>query len=137
VTVVIAAVLVMALLSVLFVASTNPRSATPYYVGLFAALLATFAIRPGMLLSLPLPLAQMAAAILVAIPVFFSGVVFSISLARSSDTARALGSNLLGAVLGGFLEYASLAWGVRSLSLVAIGLYLLSALALVKLRKTS
>jgi hypothetical protein len=130
VTTVIAAVLVMALLSVLLVARVRPASRTPFYLGLVVALAAAYLVRPASLLHLPLPAAQLLGAALVAAPVFFSGVVFAISLARTDDVARALGSNLVGAVLGGFLEYASLAWGVRSLSLIAIGLYLLSAAAL-------
>ncbi|MGA9531663.1 MAG: hypothetical protein WBR18_03005 [Anaerolineales bacterium] len=32
----------------------------------------------------------------------------------------------MGSVLGGALEYASLAWGIRSLYLIALALYLLS-----------
>ena len=46
-----------------------------------------------------------------------------------TDSARFLGSNLLGAVLGGFLEYASLVWGVRALALLALALYALAWLA--------
>ncbi len=130
VTTVFAAVLVMALLSVLFVARVDPRSLVPFYAGLILALGVAWLIRPADLLGLSLPVAQTLGALLVATPVFFSGVVFSISLKSAPDTARALGSNLLGAVLGGFLEYSSLSWGIRSLSLLAIVLYLLSAVAL-------
>ncbi|MCD4749306.1 MAG: hypothetical protein K8R59_08025 [Thermoanaerobaculales bacterium] len=135
VTSVIAAVLLMALLSVLYVAKVSPKTVMPYYAFLFAALALTWAVRPGDLLSLPLLAAQCSGALLVAVPVFFSGIIFTISLARARNVPRALGSNLLGAVLGGFLEYASMIWGMRSLSLLAIGLYLLSALALGRSRR--
>ena len=51
-------------------------------------------------------------------------MVFSLLLARSADAAAALGSNLLGAVLGGALEYLSMLVGLRALALLALALYL-------------
>jgi len=66
----------------------------------------------------------------ISLPFFFAAIIFARSLRRSTDTAQALGWNILGAVLGGFCEYASLAWGIDNLTLLAIGLYTASALAL-------
>jgi hypothetical protein len=40
----------------------------------------------------------------VALPVFFSGMIFSSSFKRQSRAAEALGANLFGAVVGGILE---------------------------------
>jgi hypothetical protein len=127
---VIGAVLTMALLAAVFVRRARPASLLPYYAGLFLALGAAWAVRPSALLGLPLALAQLSGALLVAAPVFFSGVVFALSLGRAGDASYALGSNLLGSVLGGFLEYASLGSGIRALTLLAGALYALSALAL-------
>ncbi len=135
VTAVIAAVLIMAILSTFFTARVKPRSRTPYAVGLFVMLLAGFVIRPATLLTFPLPVAQVMGALLVAAPVFFSGVLFATALKEATDTAKALGSNLLGSVLGGFLEYASLAWGVRALTLLGVALYGLALLALAERRE--
>ncbi len=126
----ITGVLIMAILSVLFVMKTLPTSRTPYYAGLFLSLLLAYLVRPDLLLTMPLPAAQLAGVFLVALPVFFSGVVFTISIQEATDVPGALGSNLLGAVFGGFLEYANLSWGIRSLSLLAILLYAVSALAM-------
>lgn len=134
VTATFAGVLVMALLSALAVASRRPERLGPAYAGLVAALATGILVRPGTLLELPLPAAQAAGTLLVALPVFFSGIVFSTSFSRAKEPARALGWNLLGAVAGGLLEYASLAWGVRALGAVAIALYGLSALALRRAR---
>ena len=64
-----------------------------------------------------------------ALPVAFAGVVVSTLLARSANMAAALGANLLGAVVGGCLEYLSMYAGLRALALLALALYL-GALAL-------
>jgi len=130
VTAVIAAVLVMALISTLIVARTSCRRRWGY-LGLFLALALLYLVPPGRLLALPLAAARVLGAALVAAPVLFSGLVFASSLRRAADSARALGWNLAGAVLGGFMEYASLAFGISSLALFAAALYGLSALALV------
>lgn len=61
-----------------------------------------------------------------AIPLFFAGIVFPILLAKSKNPAASLGCNLLGAVLGGCMEYLSMVIGLRNLVLLALVLYLLS-----------
>lgn len=48
----------------------------------------------------------------------------------------AFGANILGAILGGFLEAVSFISGMRFLLLLAAGLYLLSAATLPHLRRT-
>jgi hypothetical protein len=47
----------------------------------------------------------------------------------------AFASNVLGAVIGGLLEYSSLILGFRNLLLIALGLYILSYLALLRTKK--
>jgi hypothetical protein len=63
------------------------------------------------------------AVILLTCPLFFSGMVFSVILARTEDAAAALGMNLLGAMLGGVLEYNSMYFGFQSLYWLALLLY--------------
>jgi len=60
------------------------------------------------------------------LPLFFAGIVFASSFSVCTDTNVAFGSNLIGAVVGGATEAASLAWGIRSLTLLALGFYALS-----------
>ena len=48
------------------------------------------------------------------------------SLKRRSFVELALGSSWLGSLFGGFLEYTAMAMGLKSLYLVAFGLYALS-----------
>jgi len=65
-----------------------------------------------------------------ALPVFFSGIVFSTSLQRFGHPAEALGVNLFGAVLGGLLENAVMIGGTPILKGLALAMYAASAVAL-------
>jgi SAM-dependent methyltransferase len=69
-----------------------------------------------------------------ALPVFFSGLVFSSSFQRFASSSEMLGINLLGAVLGGILENAVMIGGNPILKALAIGMYALSAAALLRIR---
>ena len=60
-------------------------------------------------------------------PVFFAGLIFIRSFAVCADKARALGSNLIGALVGGLLESLSFVTGIRAL-VVLVGLFYLFAL---------
>ncbi len=59
------------------------------------------------------------------LPHFFSGIVFAHLFAGYKNKALALGSNLLGSAIGGFLEILSFLWGMQSLVYVTILLYAL------------
>ena len=65
---------------------------------------------------------------LLTLPLFFSGFAFSAELKKSTSVAVALSSNLLGAMLGGFLEYNSMYFGFRSLYVAAIAMYVMAFL---------
>lgn len=65
-------------------------------------------------------------------PLFFSGIVFSTLLSVERRISSAMSMNLMGALVGGVLEYNSMYFGFHFLYLLAIGLYaaaLLSTLA--------
>ncbi|MDO8689036.1 MAG: hypothetical protein Q7R39_03340 [Dehalococcoidia bacterium] len=68
------------------------------------------------------------------LPLFFSGFAFSAELRRSSSVAATLSANLLGAMLGGFLEYNSMYFGFRSLYVFALVLYGIAFLATIRLK---
>jgi hypothetical protein len=65
-------------------------------------------------------------AVILALPIFFSGIVFSTLLRSRGEIAAIMAINLFGAMCGGLLEYNSMYFGFRSLYLMAIGLYLLA-----------
>jgi hypothetical protein len=61
-------------------------------------------------------------------PIFWANVAFAKRFAESDSSRAAFGVNLLGAILGGCLEYAALLTGYRNLLVVVAGLYLLAFL---------
>jgi hypothetical protein len=61
------------------------------------------------------------------LPILVAGLIFSAGLRSAQSGSSALASNLMGAVLGGTSEYLSLAWRLRSLSLIAILMYFAAA----------
>lgn len=64
--------------------------------------------------------------LILTLPLFFSGLIFSAEMQSAQSVAAALGSNLIGAVLGGCLEYNSMYFGYRSLYVLAMAIYGLS-----------
>ena len=60
----------------------------------------------------PMVIRILAAALGAALPVFFSGMVFSSALKQSASPTAALALNLLGAVIGGVLENAVMIGGI-------------------------
>ena len=61
-------------------------------------------------------------------PVFFANLVFTHSFRDTASADMAFASNLLGAMVGGALEYVALLTGFRSLLLLVAGLYVLAFL---------
>ena len=59
-------------------------------------------------------------------PIFVANVVFAQRFRNTASSTEAFGVNLIGAMVGGLLEYSTLVLGHRSLSLVVGGLYLLA-----------
>ncbi|MBS2001205.1 MAG: hypothetical protein JST44_06825 [Cyanobacteria bacterium SZAS LIN-5] len=64
-----------------------------------------------------------AAALVIGLPFTFAGLVFSKTYARALEPGKALGINILGALLGGCLEYFSVIIGTRDLVIIAFVLY--------------
>jgi hypothetical protein len=124
--VVFGGVLLMALLVNLAVARLPPRSPWPGFALLLAALAVLYLVDVSALNRLPLLARALAGGVLIGLPVGFAGMVVSQLLARSPSIGGALGANLLGAVLGGCIEYFSIYAGLRALTLVAAGFYLLA-----------
>ena len=64
------------------------------------------------------------ALIILTIPLFFSGMIFSRELQKKRDIPTAMASNLFGAMAGGFLEYNAMYTGYHSLAGYALVIYL-------------
>lgn len=97
---------------------------------LLAVLLVVATVIPvSWLAQLPTVLQWLAGALYVALPIGVAGLIFPALFARAGDTQAAFGSNLLGAIVGGVLEYFTMVVGINSLTLTAAILYLLAFLA--------
>ncbi|HKJ03642.1 MAG TPA: hypothetical protein VJ997_14340, partial [Longimicrobiales bacterium] len=121
---VFAGILATALGANLWVTHARPRHVAPWFVPLFVALLALWLVPVGALNEFGVGMRGVLGGLLIGIPVGFAGIIVSMFLERSEDSSAALGSNLLGAVLGGCLEYLSMMTGLRALVLLAAVLYL-------------
>jgi hypothetical protein len=130
--VVIAAILVMAFLANLLlvrVGSVPPALAYGLLL-LSLALSLAFAYGAGPAASGASALGGRAArTVVITLPLFFAGLAFSTELKRSRSVGVALSSNLLGAMLGGCLEYNALYFGYRSLYVLALVIYGLALVA--------
>ncbi|MGH3198654.1 MAG: spermidine synthase [Streptosporangiaceae bacterium] len=93
------------------------------YAGLLATLIVAWAVPPGSLLSLS-PLPRFVVAVVIAFaPIFLANMVFAHRFRDTGDSTTAFGANLLGAMIGGILEYASLIVGYRWLLVFVALLY--------------
>jgi SAM-dependent methyltransferase len=93
------------------------------YAALFIALTIAFLIPPESLILDPAWLRYLLAAALAFAPVFFANLVFTYSFRDTRTADMAFASNLLGAMLGGALEYLALLTGYRLLLVVVAVLY--------------
>ena len=93
------------------------------YVALLVALAVSYVIPQGSLLGLPVVLRFVAATALAFTPVFVANLVFAQRFKDVGSSTTAFGANLLGAIVGGVLEYLSLITGFRFLLVVVAVLY--------------
>ncbi|MBV9282531.1 MAG: hypothetical protein JOZ41_20835 [Chloroflexi bacterium] len=124
--IVISAVLLVILLANLAVSRWRDVPLPWVYVALFAALVINYFLPLRGLLEYSFWVQVLASGVRVAAPLFFSGIVFARWFERTDSPSSALGSNLMGAVVGGLAEYSSLALGLRELYLLALAFYGLS-----------
>ncbi|HVD71656.1 MAG TPA: spermidine synthase, partial [Actinomycetota bacterium] len=98
------------------------------YAPLFVSLAIAWAVPIHALLDLA-PAARLATAVVLGFtPVFLGNLIFANRFKDVGSSTIAFGTNLLGAIVGGVLEYGALVVGYRSL---VIGVAALYALALV------
>jgi SAM-dependent methyltransferase len=96
---------------------------TVLYAAVFATLAVSWAIQPDDLLSLGFVPRLATAVALAFAPIFCANLLFAERFRETASSTVAFGANLLGAMVGGILEYSSLIFGYRALLLVVAGLY--------------
>jgi hypothetical protein len=94
---------------------------------LFLSLIVGYGFPFESLLPFDLPARILASALIVGIPVGLASLVFSTSLREEKNLSQVFGSNLLGVVFGGALEYASNIGGLNKLYILALIIYMLSS----------
>jgi hypothetical protein len=73
--------------------------------------------------------------LVVPLPVFFAGIIFSTTFRESSAPSAVFGANLIGAMVGGFCEYLVTAIGNHRLSVLVMVAYLASMLVMAYARR--
>jgi len=130
----IVSVLVMAYFANLFAARLNRRILTPAFIGLSAVLMAGYYVAShGSIPAISFPEKLMLVALL-ASPLFFSGLAFSTLLKAAPNVSTAMAYNLMGAMLGGILEYNSMRFGFSFLYLIGLLLYGLALMSMAAAR---
>jgi hypothetical protein len=125
---VFAGVLVVVLVAVEVTARFRTPPAPLVFAGIAVSLGAAYVVRPEWLLSLPSVPRLIIAVVLAFTPIFLANVAFAKRFSQEGDSRAAFAVNLLGAILGGCLEYLSLLTGYRNLLLLVGALYALAFL---------
>lgn len=121
--VIISGVLSMILLANL-IAALKPRlSLRPVWGLLFASIIGLYFFDLTSLASLPYSQKALSVGALTTLPILFAGIVFIRSFTIVDRKDRALGANLLGALVGGLLQSLSFVTGISALLLVVAAFY--------------
>ena len=120
------------LVIVLAAVETTRRFRTPPLPTVFAMIAASLAlayvVKPEWLLGLSFGPRLAAATLLAFIPIYLANIAFAKRFAEVANPQSAFGLNLLGAMVGGCLEYAALLTGYRNLLIVVAALYFVAFL---------
>jgi len=120
---VITAVLLMILFANMLQMKCNFGNFKILFGLLFGTLIINFLVPVSSLNSLPSESRLFAGGLLLGAPFFFAAIIFAAAFSKMRDPSLALGMNLLGTLVGGALEYLSLAIGTNALNGLAMLLY--------------
>lgn len=125
--IVIGSILFAILIANLIVGRIPNVGYTFFYAWLIAAVVFNFLFPFGTLNKYGWSTRLLSSGIIIGLPIFFAALIFAKSFAVVESPSKALAANLLGALVGGLLEYLDMWTGLRSLNIVALVLYVLSA----------
>ena len=132
---VITVILVLAFLANAAVRKLPRLSAWSTYPALVGSVLVGLVLVKSDLSGLPEIVLQCVLTFGLLLPLFFSGLAFSSEIGRAASVASAVSSNLLGAMLGGFLEYNAMYFGYQLLYYLAIATYLAALVTSLRARR--
>ncbi len=116
-------VILAVLLAVIVSKRVRVRNLALLYVFLGLSIAVSWLVPTSALLGLPFALRLVTAVVLAFLPIFIANMVFAQRFRETADATTAFAANLLGAMVGGVLEYTSLVIGYRNLLLVALIAY--------------
>ena len=132
--VVVTGVLLMVLAANL-VAMRMKRFRTWMYAPLIATLLLLYVIKRDSILALSFDERLLWSLLVVPLPIFFAGLIFSTTFRQALNPSSFFGANLIGAMIGGFSEYLSMVIGNQNLMFLIVGAYIVSLALQVRLAK--
>jgi hypothetical protein len=127
-------ILLAVLAAVMLAQRVRLKSLWWLYALLLAAVALAWLVPPESLLRLSLLPRFLAATALAFVPIFIANLVFAQRFKDVGSSNIAFGANLLGAMIGGVLEYSSLAIGYRALLPVIAGLYVIALVMWLRIR---
>ena len=122
------------LLAVVAAVEVTRRFPTPPIPAMYALLIGGLALNwlvpSSWLLSLGFLVRLFVAVVIAFLPIFAANIIFAKRFSETGDAALSFSTNLLGAMLGGCLEYLSLVFGYHALLILAALLYVSAYLVL-------
>jgi len=94
------------------------------YAPLIATLLLLYLVKRDSILALSFNERLLWSLLVVPLPIFFAGLIFSTTFRGASIPSSFFGANLIGAMIGGFCEYLSMIMGNKNLIFLIVGAYL-------------
>lgn len=123
--VVVAGVLLMVLAANLVAMHLN-KFGMWMYAPLIATLLLLYFVKRDTILALTFDQRLLWSLLVVPLPIFFAGLIFSTSFRDAVSPSSFFGANLIGAMIGGFCEYLSMKIGNGNLMFLVIAAYVVS-----------
>ena len=106
------------------------------YAPLIATLLLLYLVKRDSILAFSFDERLLWSLLVVPLPIFFAGLIFSTTFRQASNPSSFFGANLIGAMIGGFSEYLSMIVGNQNLMFLILGAYLVSLGLQVRLIKS-
>jgi len=94
------------------------------YLPVFGALTILYFMPRDLILALPFAGRLLWTVLVVPLPIFCAGMIFSVTFRETTSPATLFGANLVGAMIGGFCEYLGMATGSQWLTLLVMGAYI-------------